>query len=590
MKYFYSSLFLTLLSASTVFGQDDVIDSISDILNRTTNKVEIANLHAELAKAYKYNNIDTARYFAERGYQLSIEVDYNEGLVENAATLADIYVIDNKLKDAKEYYSIALEGLSNEENTFDFVQISMIIGNIDLAQNNYIQALQVYQSCLDLAIENHLDHLSPHLYNNLGVLYLAMEEFDDANDYFVKARRLFEDLGEDYNAAQSLLNISMIQGKLGNYEKAISGYLDAIRMFSEQESWEDIASANNSISELYFFNKDYEKAEKYLDIALNVIVNNSSTFDGPLSMFQTDIYSNAANIFFYKEDFKISMDYAYKAYDLSRANSYKEKIFENAKTLSFIYEKQNQVDSALSYYKTYIKFNEEYQQENDIKRITKLKMQHEFDTILFNKEVESIKKEAEQKQREIWYLVTITFAILSTIIIVLLYLNQKSKTTKTLLKKENLELEKIKLNQDLNYKKKELATNMMYLLEKNEFIASIGKKLIEIKPTAKKTNQDIIQQIINELKHNSSVKMWDEFEIRFKEVHSEFYNALHKRFPDLTPNEIKICAFLRLNMSSKEISAITHQSVKSITVARTRLRKKINLERDENLISFLSKL
>ena len=131
---------------------------------------------------------------------------------------------------------------------------------------------------------------------------------------------------------------------------------------------------------------------------------------------------------------------------------------------------------------------------------------------------------------------------------------------------------------------------MMYLVEKNEFITSIAKKLVEFKPTTKKDNRDIIQQLINELKQNSSAKIWDEFELRFKEVHSEFYNKLHEKFPDLSPNEIKICAFLRLNMSTKEISSITYQSVKSINMARFRLRKKMNIDREENLITLITQL
>ena len=133
-------------------------------------------------------------------------------------------------------------------------------------------------------------------------------------------------------------------------------------------------------------------------------------------------------------------------------------------------------------------------------------------------------------------------------------------------------------------------SNLMYLMEKNEFITSISKKLIELKPDAKKDNKDLIQQIINEIRQNSSNKIWEEFEVRFKEVHTRFYHELYKGHPDLTPNEVKICAFLRLNMSTKEISAITHQSVKSINMARFRLRKKLEMDRDENLIAYLTSL
>ena len=96
--------------------------------------------------------------------------------------------------------------------------------------------------------------------------------------------------------------------------------------------------------------------------------------------------------------------------------------------------------------------------------------------------------------------------------------------------------------------------------------------------------------MIRDLLQNTSKDVWKEFEIRFQEVHSDFYNNLNEKYPDLTPNEKKICAFLRLNMSTKDISAITYQSVRSIDMARFRLRKKIGLETDENLVTFLAQV
>jgi DNA-binding CsgD family transcriptional regulator len=253
-------------------------------------------------------------------------------------------------------------------------------------------------------------------------------------------------------------------------------------------------------------------------------------------------------------------------------------------------EELGEIDSALAYNKIYIKNIEDYQSENDLKRLTQLKMQYEFDEILKEREIARIKKQAEYQRKELLYLGILIGAVLILVITILLYVNQKAKTARISLKKENLELEKEKLNQEIEYKKKELASNMMYLVEKNEFLTKIARQLKELKPSSKKDNQQVIQQLINELRMNSSSKIWDEFELRFKEVHSDFYDALSQSFPNLTPNEIKLCAFLRLNMSTKEISSITHQSVKSINMARFRLRKKLDMDRDENLVAFLVQL
>ncbi len=135
---------------------------------------------------------------------------------------------------------------------------------------------------------------------------------------------------------------------------------------------------------------------------------------------------------------------------------------------------------------------------------------------------------------------------------------QRNKTIKVELKRQNLKLEHEKLQQELEHRNKELATNVMYLLSKNEFITTTAEKLTKAKMNFKKENQKIIQDVIRDLLLNSSKDVWKEFEVRFQEVHSDFYNNLNKQFPELTPNEKKISAFLRLNMSTKEISTITY--------------------------------
>jgi DNA-binding CsgD family transcriptional regulator len=90
------------------------------------------------------------------------------------------------------------------------------------------------------------------------------------------------------------------------------------------------------------------------------------------------------------------------------------------------------------------------------------------------------------------------------------------------------------------------------------------------------------------MKSDIQKNSWNEFEHHFLKVHPNFYHSLQEKFPLLTANEKKICAFLKLNLKTKEISSITGQSVKSIEVARTRLRSKFNLATEENLNAFIS--
>jgi DNA-binding NarL/FixJ family response regulator len=158
------------------------------------------------------------------------------------------------------------------------------------------------------------------------------------------------------------------------------------------------------------------------------------------------------------------------------------------------------------------------------------------------------------------------------------------------LKAKKSMLEKEKLEKELEFKKKELTLNVMSLMKKNEIFSDISEKLMDLaKESSSPETKSAIKKIGRELQKGQETELWKEFTLRFKEVHHDFYNNLLIKFPNLSPNEQKLCAFLRLNMSSKEISELTGQSVSTIEIARHRLRQKLGITNSEvNLITFLS--
>jgi DNA-binding NarL/FixJ family response regulator len=88
----------------------------------------------------------------------------------------------------------------------------------------------------------------------------------------------------------------------------------------------------------------------------------------------------------------------------------------------------------------------------------------------------------------------------------------------------------------------------------------------------------------------NSGREWDEFELWFQEVHKDFYRKLNDNFPDLTSREMKICAFLKLNLNTKEIASLTNLTVKTVEVYRSKIRKKLNLPPGSNLLKFITDL
>lgn len=121
---------------------------------------------------------------------------------------------------------------------------------------------------------------------------------------------------------------------------------------------------------------------------------------------------------------------------------------------------------------------------------------------------------------------------------------------------------------------------------KNKYLSELKqvKSLLKTDPAAV---EPYLNRIMNELNQVFSESSWNQFESRIKESDQEFYKNLAQKHPNLTPAEIKLCFFLRLNMSTKEIASMTFQTYDSVRIARTRLRKKMNLGTDDNLVGYL---
>jgi DNA-binding CsgD family transcriptional regulator len=172
--------------------------------------------------------------------------------------------------------------------------------------------------------------------------------------------------------------------------------------------------------------------------------------------------------------------------------------------------------------------------------------------------------------------------LLATIVILFLLLKLEKH------RKKQTDIEKKALDEKLEFHNREMTTNVMYINKMNEQVVQIAEKLKSLSIDDNSSNAQVIKSVIKELGQGSHTDTWREFEVRFNTIHSDFYRHLTEKHPDITPNELKLCAFLRLNMSTKEISSLTYQSENSIMVARTRLRQKLALSRDENLVTFLS--
>ena len=147
---------------------------------------------------------------------------------------------------------------------------------------------------------------------------------------------------------------------------------------------------------------------------------------------------------------------------------------------------------------------------------------------------------------------------------------------------ELMKLRNDKLRQDIENKNSELAISTMSLIRKNELLRSIKKELVQIEKSPESIS--VIKIIDNNLNNNND---WEFFQEAFNNADKDFLKKIHQLHPSLTPNDLRFCAYLRLNLSSKEIAPLLNISFRSVEIKRYRLRKKMDLAHEKSLVEYI---
>jgi len=193
----------------------------------------------------------------------------------------------------------------------------------------------------------------------------------------------------------------------------------------------------------------------------------------------------------------------------------------------------------------------------------------------------------------------VTVIMIAFVILHKRFLNQKEKIkreamNKLLQEKQRGEQEIVKLqNQNLqseiSHKNIQLADSTMAIIKKNELLIEIKNELDRQKKRLGNNYPvnflDKIFSLIN--KNITDDNDWKVFEELFDQAHADFFKRLKSSFPELTQSDLKLCAYLRLNLTSKEIAPLLNISYRGVETRRYRLRRRLLLDSDENLVGFI---
>ncbi len=147
----------------------------------------------------------------------------------------------------------------------------------------------------------------------------------------------------------------------------------------------------------------------------------------------------------------------------------------------------------------------------------------------------------------------------------------------------------LRLQETLDLKNRELLSNALIITQHLESKARLLERLRSLDGQMDEETKKELLAILSEFSSTNGSLNWSEFQKRFEDVHQDFYLKLLNEFPDMSPAELKLAAFIKLGLSTKEISSLTSNTISSLEVSRSRLRKKLQLQQTDNMVTFLSK-
>lgn len=430
-------------------------------------------------------------------------------------------------------------------------------------------------------------------YFNLGSLKHVLNDLKEAESYIMKGWNIIDSVytaqGQSYpkdELATIYNNLAYLKWSLDQLEESETYYSQGLSIGSiEDITPRNYINLNLGVVNVLFKKKEYDQIKPRLETIIEFQKQENDLAGLVISYrLEGDLFE-ALN----------ENDKAIRSYMMAWSLSNKvENISTSqyvANALHGVYEKLGIADSALKYLNLSSTLKEQMRVNEARQELLRAELTREFEA----REL-SIQTDLQSKTKR-WMIIVFVIGLI-TITSIWLFIRFRNKYRLADAQRKQIEEAAQQTEQkaellkaDLERKDKELATQVIYSIKKNEMITEVVEKLQNKRSEELIGQEAEIRKIIKTLEKSTDQGVWEEFELRFQQVHIGFYDRLHAKFPNLTQNERRLCAFLRLDMTTKEIAAITGQTVRAVEMARIRLRKKMDLTKsDTSLFEVLTHL
>ncbi|WP_299275077.1 hypothetical protein [uncultured Psychroserpens sp.] len=444
------------------------------------------------------------------------------------------------------------------------------IGNIKKSIELLLDTRVFVEASNDIHRESGLSFTLANAYASNGDYDLAISNYREAANGFLEEN----DKGM-YGAA--IISLGMVSLDNGDHKLALEELPKGIQIFEAIDDQNGILTGKSHLGHAYYLDGDFDKAittlketiKKSQEIGNKILENMSRRY--------------LAQVYIDKNDKDLALKETTIIYNEEKARGISDAYLVCVRLHAEALAINNKSSEAVEVYEEYITKKDSIFTKDKEKEIANMRELYEAEKR--ENQIELLEKNVSLSnlQKTLYGIGMFSFIAIAA----LLYFGFKQR-----IKKNKIEREKQEAiyKQEIEFKKKELTSQTLHLVQKNTFIQELKENLEKIKKSPELFKVEFRRLVMLLKKESAEDKDWEVFKSYFSEVHNNFDNKIKAISEDITEKEMRLASFLRMNLSTKEIASMLNVLPDSVLKSKYRLKKKLQLEKDQDLNGFLNTL
>ncbi len=499
------------------------------------------------------------------------------------------------------------------------------LAKFNMNSGNYLPSVMNHEMAIDSFVKIRNKRMQEVCYNNMGIPLRHLGRLDEALESYMTSIRLSKELGdEEEHRASAYLNIGNIHAELGNlalsteyfrktervclefdipwgaaisrsniatnfyqekrYEMALELYFSSLKFFLENDYQVEAAEEYGHIGDVYFekgetqksleyYNSSFEEAENINDEATMVIVRRK-----------------IGNVRFKQRDYNEALMNYEKSLNLALTNGAKIEARDNLLKIADTYAAMGDFKNAYDYRTKHFITHDSIFEKNKIDQINLLEVQYqtemkETEIALQKEEITTLNQEVEIGNLRKGIYAGGMFSALALSGLLFFGFRQRVKKNRIAREKQE-EIYK----QEIEHKKKELASQTLHLVQKSKFISELKDNLEKVRNSPEKFKVEFKRIVMLLKKQSAADKDWEVFKSYFSEVHQDFDEKLKSLNSKITDKELRLASYVKMGLNNTEIADILNVLPSSIHTSKYRLKQKLNIDKNLDFDSFIKGL